>query len=266
MPNAIVTFISDFGTQDWFVGVVHGVIHDICPTARVVDLNHASEPGDVTRAAFILEAAAPDFPAGTIHLGVVDPGVGTARRAIAVSAHGQFFVGPDNGLLEWAFLDPACEVRQLREERYFRQPLSRTFHGRDVFAPAAAHLACGEPLDRFGPPIADPVRLRRPFSRQTEGRLEGRVMFIDHFGNALTNITAEALETAFRDVPEQRLEVEIDARRIHGIARSYGDAPLGTLIAIVGSSGRLEVAQVGGNAALRFGFGMRDRIVVRALE
>ena len=263
MPNPIVTFLSDFGTQDWFVGVVHGVIYEICPGAKIVDLTHSVEPGDIERAAFILEASAPDFPPGSIHLAVVDPGVGTARRALAVAAHGQLFVGPDNGLLDWAVSDSGAVVRSLTAERYFRRPVSRTFHGRDVFAPVAAHLACGEPFESFGPTISDPMRPQHLVSPPRDGELDGRVMFIDHFGNALTNISADALKRAFPVVGEDRIEVELSGRHIRGIARSYGDAPIGTLVAIVGSSGRLEIAQVGGHAASRFGFGEGDGVTVR---
>jgi hypothetical protein len=263
MATPLITFLSDFGLADWFVGVVRGVLYEICPAAHVVDLSHAVEPGDIERAAFMLEASAPDFPPGTIHLAVVDPGVGTPRRALAVSARGQLFVGPDNGLLEWAVSDAAPEIRSLTEQRYFRLPVSRTFHGRDVFAPVAAYLACGVPLERFGPGVPDPVRLRRVPSRFADGGLAGSVMFVDRFGSALTDITVEALTRAFPRAPEQQLEVELGGRRIRGIARSYGDAPIGTLVAIIGSSGRLEIAEVGGHAASRFGFGGGDRVTVR---
>jgi S-adenosylmethionine hydrolase len=263
MARPIITFISDFGFEDWFVGVVHGVLHEICPEARVVDLNHAGAPGDIERAAFILEAAAPDFPTGTVHLAVVDPGVGTDRRALAVAAHGQFFVGPDNGLLEWALGAPGAAVHSLTETRWFRRPVSRTFHGRDVFAPAAAHLASGVSLDQLGSAIPDPVRLPRHRCQLCDGELEGCITFIDRFGNALTNITREALDQAFPGVPAHRLETEVGGRIVTGIASSYGDAPIGTLVIIVGSSGRLEVAQVGGHAAMRFGLGKDDRIAIR---
>ena len=264
MAGPIITFTSDFGADDWFVGVVHGVIHHICPEAKVVDLSHAIEPGKIERAAFMIEAAAPDFPPGTVHLAVVDPGVGTRRRALAVRAHEQFFVGPDNGVLDWALSDPGAAARALTETRYFRHPVSRTFHGRDVFAPVAAHLACGVTLDALGPAIHDPVRLRPVPVRLVDGLVQGSVRFIDRFGNALTNITQEALAGAFPGVPEHRLEVLLGSRRISGIARSYGDAPIGTLVAIIGSSGRLEIAQVGGQAASRFGLGEGDAVSVRA--
>jgi len=260
----LVTFTSDFGRVDWFVGVVHGVVLEICPRARIVDLTHEIPPGLVERAAFVLEAACPDLPAGTVNLAVVDPGVGTARRALAVHARGQHFVGPDNGVLEWALSDPEAEARSLTDERWFRHPVSRTFHGRDVFAPVAAHLACGTPLASFGPRIGDPVRSPRPPVRTQDGELAGCVVFVDRFGNALTNLTTASLAAAFAGAPEEALEVRIGSRSIRGLARSYGDAPIGTLVAIIGSSGRLEIAQVGGDAATRFGLGEGDPIVVSA--
>jgi S-adenosylmethionine hydrolase len=263
VPTPIITFTSDFGMRDWFVGVVHGVIHERCPDACIVDLSHAIEPGDLASAAFVLEAAAPDFPAGTVHLTVVDPGVGTARRALAVAAHGHVFVGPDNGVLEWALMDPHAIAHALNESKFFRHPVSRTFHGRDVFAPVAAHVALGVPIEKLGPRITDPVRLARPRLEPRDGGILGRVAYIDHFGNALTTITTESLEEAFPRVAEDQLWVEIVGRKIDGIARSYGDASIGTLVAIVGSSGRLEVAEVGGHAASRFGFGVGDPLWVR---
>ena len=267
MPAPIVTFLSDFGSQDWFVGVVHGVIHEIAPDAHVVDINHLIPPGNVVRGAFILEAAAPDFPHGTVHLAVVDPGVGTARRALAVEAHGQWFIGPDNGLLEWALAAKGAHVHALVETRWFRHPLSRTFHGRDVFAPVAAHLARGVPLREFGPAVTDPVRLSISYPRMENGALVGRVVFIDRFGNALTNLTLTALHQAFgRGVPPERMSISVLDRMVTGLARSYGDAPVGTMVAIVGSSGRLEIAQVGGNAAARLGIGEGDPVAIRTLD
>ncbi len=264
MSRPIVTFTSDFGHQDWFVGVVHGVLHERAPEAHVVDLNHTIPAGDVTRAAFVLEAAAPDFPPGTVHLAVVDPGVGTARRALAVEARGQRFVGPDNGVLEWALAAPGAVAHSLTEERWFRHPLSRTFHGRDVFAPVAAHLALGEPLASFGPRVHDAQRLAATPLVRRAGEIEGRVTFVDHFGNALTNISAAALAEAFgTPVPGAELEVHLFDRSIPGLAHSYGDAPVGTIVAIIGSSGRLEIAQVGGDASHRLGVGERDPVIVR---
>jgi S-adenosylmethionine hydrolase len=264
MAQPLITFMSDFGHQDWFVGVVHGVIHEICPEARIVDLNHEIEPGDAARAAFILEAAADDFPPGAVHLVVVDPTVGTLRRALAISARGQMFVGPDNGVLEWGLRSPDAVAHALVDDRYHRQPVSRTFHGRDVFAPVAAHLARGVALASLGPRVKDPVRITHSMSRVIENTVVGEVCYIDRFGNALTNVLAADLHRTFREVPPDRLVIDLGGRRIRGIARTYGDAPIGTLVAIVGSSNRLEIAQVGGHAALRFGVGVGDRITVRA--
>ena len=276
MTQRILTFISDFGQSDWFVGVVHGVLHERCPAARIVDLTHAIPPGQIARAAFVLGAAAPDFPAGTVHLVVVDPGVGTARRALAGGARGHWFVGPDNGVLDWALADAACEVHAIENREYMREPVSRTFHGRDVFAPAAAALACGVELARLGPRVSNAVRppphaprLRQPGPSTsgvaTTGEhgtkvLAGEVMYVDRFGNALTSIDEATIAATFRGVPESELEVRVVDRRIAGLARSYGDAPVGTLVAIIGSSGRLEIAQVGGAADSRLGLGVGDEV------
>ena len=264
MSRPIITFLSDFGRDDWFVGVVHGVLHGVCPDARVVDLSHDIPPGHLARAAFVLEVAAPDFPAGTIHLAVVDPGVGTVRRAIAVSAREQCFVGPDNGLLECALAAPGSEAHAITEARFFREPVSRTFHARDVFAPAAGHLACAEPIAALGPRIADAVRLARATPERDEGWLRGQVLYVDHFGNALTNLTDQDLSDSFPKVPAASLEVMVAGRTIAGLARAYGDSKVGTLLAIIGSSGRLEIAQVGGDAAARLGLGDGDEVAVRA--
>ena len=264
MPRPIITFLSDFGLRDWFVGVVHGVLLSDAPGVHVVDLAHSVPPGNIARGAFMLEAAAPDFPAGTVHLAVVDPGVGTDRRALAVSARGQYFVGPDNGLLEWALSAPDARVHELTEPRFFRAPVSRTFHGRDVFAPVAAALANGTPIDALGPRVKSPVRLPQHDPVLRSDALVGRVMFIDRFGNALTNLTAEAIKASFGPAADDAgFEVTVLDRTIHGLARSYGDAPVGTLLAILGSSGRLELAQVGGAASDRLGLGDGDAVQVR---
>jgi hypothetical protein len=266
MARPIITFTSDFGRSDWFVGVVHGILYQVCPEAHVVDLTHEVPPRHIRRAAFLLEAAAPDFPPGTVHLAVVDPGVGTARRALAVAARGQTFVGPDNGILEWALRDPAARAWALTGARWFHQPVSRTFHARDVFAPVAAHLAGGVAPDRLGPEVRDPVRLPHAAPETRGGAIEGCVMFVDHFGNALTNIDAEDLARAFPDASEPMLEVRVLDHTIRGLAHAYGEHPLGTVVAVVGSSGRLEFAQVGGDCATRLGIGEGDRVQVRRLR
>jgi len=263
MARPIITFTSDFGRKDWFVGVVHGVLYRVCPEAHIVDLTHEVPPGHIARAAFLLEAAAPDFPPGTVHLAVVDPGVGTARRPLAVAARGQTFVGPDNGILEWALRAPDARAWTLTGARWFRHPVSRTFHARDVFAPVAGHLAGGVAPDRMGPEAPDPVRLPHALPEFREDGILGCVMFVDHFGNALTNVDAGDLGLAFPGTPESELEVRVLDHRIRGLARAYGGHPLGAVVAVVGSSGRLEIAQVGGDCATRLGIGEGDRVLVR---
>jgi len=241
---------------------VHGVIGELCPEARVVDLSHDIPLGNVARAAFILEAAAPDFAPGTIHLAVVDPGVGTRRRALVVSARGQLFVGPDNGLLEWALADPGARVHAIGEAENLRRPVSPTFHGRDVFAPIAARLARGAAVEDLGPAVTDPIRLPLSVPHLEGSELVGRVMLIDRFGNALTNLTAQSLARAFAGVAEARLEVRVADRTLRGLSRTYEEAPRGTLVALLGSSRRLEIAQVGGDAATRLGLGEGDEVRV----
>ncbi|MFI5371611.1 MAG: S-adenosyl-l-methionine hydroxide adenosyltransferase family protein [Candidatus Eisenbacteria bacterium] len=264
MSRPLVTFISDFGLDDWFVGVVHAVIHERCPEAAIVDLTHQVPPGAVERAAFVLEAAMPDVHGPAVHLVVVDPGVGTTRRAIAVRARGALFVAPDNGVLEWALADPRAEVREITARKLFREPVSRTFHGRDVFAPVAAALAGGFGFAEIGPVVKDPVRIPDARPRVEEGELHGHVVHVDRFGNVLTNVTLADLEAAFVRVPRSAIEVVAGGRVIRGLAGSYGDAPVGSLVAVVGSSGRLEIAQSRGDASQRLGLSVRDEIRVRA--
>ena len=264
MTRPIITFTSDFGHRDWFVGVVHGTLHQVCPEAHVVDLSHEVPPGHVARAAFLLEAAAPDFPLGSVHLAVVDPGVGTGRRALVVAARGQSFVGPDNGILEWALRDPGARAFAVAEERWARHPVSRTFHARDVFAPVAASLAGGAAPERMGPAVSDAVRLPHAVPEAAPGRIAGCVMFVDHFGNALTNIEARDLARAFPGVPEPELEVRVLGQAICGLAPAYGARERGALVAVMGSSGRLEIALVGGDCATRLGVGEGDRVTVSA--
>jgi S-adenosylmethionine hydrolase len=264
MAARIVTLLTDFGTRDWFVGVVHGVLLARAPEARLVDLTHEIPPGDIELAAFVLEVTAPDFPEGTIHVAVVDPGVGTVRRALCVGARGQLFVGPDNGILEHALSAPGARVRHVREERYSRLPVSRTFHTRDIFAPAAAHLcAGGEPAD-LGPEIHDPVRLRRVPRQQADGHLKGHVAYIDRFGNCITDLTEAELRRAFPRHWPKAVVVGIGAHTVQGLTEAYADVPVGTLLATIGSTGRLELAQYGAHAASHIGVAVGDVVWVRA--
>jgi S-adenosylmethionine hydrolase len=244
----LVTLLTDFGTRDWFVGTMKGVIQSIAPQATVIDLTHEIAAGDIRAAAFALAASYRFFPKGTVHLVVVDPGVGSARRPLAVETATHFFIGPDNGVLTWALKrEKILAPHSLENPDYFLTPVSRTFQGRDVFAPVAAHLCRGVPLRRFGPAVKEFVRLDWPEPKQTSRALRGEVIYIDRFGNAITNLEASRL-------PRRGfLDVFVNGKRLCPVAEFYQAVPRGRPVAVQGSSGFLEVAVNGGNAAKRLG-------------
>jgi S-adenosylmethionine hydrolase len=221
-----------------------GVILSICPSARLVDLTHDLPPQDVLGGALALESAIPFFPAGSVHLAVVDPGVGTERRALAIRSDGRYLVGPDNGLLTLALGSKAWTAVSLTAPEYRLPAVSRTFHGRDIFAPAAAHLAAGVPLERLGPPVADPVRLPVPGCHLDSGWLVGEVLEADRFGNLITSIPAARLEA----LPGRGPAVFELLGRSLGLVGSYADGGEGIPAVIVGSTGRLEVFVKAGSA------------------
>lgn len=235
-----------------------GVLLSICPSARLVDLTHELGPQDIRGAALALEAALPFFPAGTVHLVVVDPGVGSARRALALRARGHYLVGPDNGALS-GFVDGATAVA-LAAPEYRLADVSRTFHGRDVFAPAAAYLAAGVPLERLGPPVADPVRLPIPGSRLEAGALIGEVLDVDRFGNLLTSIESTRLEALPGAGP---VRVDVAGHAVAGLVDTFADGPADAAAAIVGSTGRIEVFVREGSAARRLGVGRGAPVRIR---
>ncbi|HEY2865866.1 MAG TPA: SAM-dependent chlorinase/fluorinase, partial [Pyrinomonadaceae bacterium] len=183
MPVALLT---DFGTRDHYVAAMKGVILGINRKAVIVDITHEIEPQAIATAAFVLRACYREFPPATVFCCVVDAGVGSERRAIIVSTNGQFFVGPDNGLFSFLY-DKSCEITSIENDRYFRKPVSATFHGRDIFAPVAGHLSLGVPPNEFGPQVTDPVRLNDIVSTQLDEKtFEGAAIHIDHFGNIVT--------------------------------------------------------------------------------
>jgi len=222
-----------------------GVILGICPEAQLVDLTHDVAPQDVLGGALALESAAGFFPPGTVHLAIVDPGVGSERRAIALRAGGQYFVGPDNGLFTFALDLPRWVAVSLEEPAYRLADVSRTFHGRDIFAPAAAHLAAGVALERFGPPIRDPTRLPWPACRRDGTDLVGEVIGSDRFGNLLTSVTAAEIA---RLAPRMDVTVLVAGRELGALAGSYAERSEGAAAAIIGSTGRLEVFVRNGDA------------------
>ncbi len=256
----LITLTTDFGTHDWFVGTIKGVILSLNPRATVVDLTHEIPPGDIRAGAFALMAGSRFFPPGTIHVVVVDPGVGGPRRALAVRTADGFFVGPDNGVLSWALAHRRIKaVRQIENARYFLEPVSCTFHGRDVFAPVAAHLSRGLPFARLGRELKDIVRLPWPMPARVRNAIRGEIVYVDRFGNAITNLEADQVER------ENFTACEVMGRRkARSVLRGfYGAVPLGQPVAVKGSSGFLEIALNGGSAAGELGLKVGDAVLCR---
>lgn len=257
----LITLTSDFGLDDWFVGTMKGVILDLAPEARIVDLTHAVRPRDVRGAAFALMAACGAFPRGTIHVAVVDPGVGSERAAVAVRTANAVFLGPDNGVLSYALrCQPPLEIRQLTNARLWRQPVSRTFHGRDVFAPVAAFLAGGGRFRRVGLPRGDLTRLAWPEPRPTARGHTGEIIYTDRFGNALTNLPAEGL-LDWEQAADWRLQ--LPRHRTCPLGLFYQSVRPGAAVAVPGSSGWIEIATNGGQAASELALRVGDPVRLR---
>ncbi len=264
-PGAIITLTTDFGTDDAYVAAMKGVILGLNPAATIVDISHSIEPQAISQAAFVLSTACPYFPPDTVHVVVVDPGVGGRRRAIILETENAIFVAPDNGVLSYvvqastgkrlsragrAQLPPDLEAFQITNPEFWRQPVSPTFHGRDIFAPVAAHVSLGKPLTDLGKPIASVNVLGLPHpERDATGCLLGHVVHIDRFGNLITDVTSD-------DLPSGGLRIEVAGQEIPSISRCYEGAR--GLLALVGSSGRLEIALPGGSAARRLGIRVGD--------
>ncbi len=246
----IITLLTDFGTVDSYVAELKGALLRRAPAAVLVDVAHDLAAGDVGAAAYVLGRTWRAFPDGTVHLAVVDPGVGTPRRALAGAAGGHRFVAPDNGLLT-DFISPEAKIFHLNRPGFFLNHISQTFHGRDIFAPCAAHLAKGKRPEQLGEAIPDAVRLPRPQPEIQPGRILGQVIHIDRFGNLITNISKEQL-------PEKPL-IRIMGKAISGISNSY-DAPAGTLLAIIGSAGHLEISLARDSAAHRLKAGVGQAV------
>ncbi len=241
----IITLTTDFGQRDSFVGAMKGVVLGIAPQVRIVDIAHEINPGDIRAAAFALMTAAPFFPPGTIHLVVVDPGVGSARKAIAIQCTEATFVGPDNGVLAWAIKDESSlEVRSLNNPDLRLPRLSATFHGRDLFAPAAAWLAQGRPFAEIGPELDDFHRLDWPSVTPVGKDWQTEIIYVDVYGNAITALSGE------KAADKQSVILPGDQRV--PISAFYSAVPKGSPLAVVGSSGFLEIAINGGNAAETF--------------
>lgn len=243
----MVTLLTDFGTADGYAGAMKGAVLSVCPEARLVDISHELPAGDLRSGALALMAAAPYFPEATVHLAVIDPGVGTSRAPLLVEACGQYFVGPNNGLLSLATPRPRT-IRVLDRSEFFALRPSPTFHGRDIFAPVAGHLAAGTPAAELGSELATMEQLELPEPRVGPGSVEGQVLVADRFGNLLTNIDREHLGQN-----SHQARVEIGGRTIAGLVSTYGEAREGELVALFSSSGVLEIAVSSGSAREIFG-------------
>ena len=251
-----VALLTDFGTRDGYVGAMKGVLLSRAPAVALIDVSHEIPAGDVSAAAYVLSQAAPHFPAGTVHLVVVDPGVGSERRALALGSQGQFYVGPDNGVFSWVLAaDPECRAHQISDPRFAPAAASPVFHGRDVFAPAAAHLARGGGLHELGAAL-DPrelVRCDGPAPQRHGERWSGAVIHVDRFGNLVTSL-ALAAELGLPGEKPCAARAWVGEREVR-FARTYSDVAPGELVALRGSSGLLEIACNGGSAAAVLGIG-----------
>ncbi|NJD10081.1 MAG: SAM-dependent chlorinase/fluorinase [Gemmatimonadetes bacterium] len=237
-----ITLLTDFGTRDGYVAAMRGVIASIAPKVLVEDASHDVPAGDVTAAAWALGNYWRLYPAGTVHVAVVDPGVGTERRALAAGIAGHFFVAPDNGVLTRVLVDAGPgHLVSITEPAYLRDVVSRTFHGRDVFAPVAAHLATGVALESFGPPVTDPVRLDVLVPTRTGNVIRGQVVHVDRFGNLITNVPGDWIPPGAR--------VRFAATDLGAVRQTYGDVATGHAVAVIGSAGYLEIGIRDGDAA-----------------
>lgn len=250
MRRPLITLTTDFGNRDHYVGAMKGVIKTIAPSAEIIDITHEIEPFAIVEAAFVFAQAYRYFPPRTVHVVVVDPGVGSSRRPILAEGGGYRFVAPDNGVLTLALEREGCVVREISSQKYQLQPVSQTFHGRDIFAPAAAHLARGLPPSRLGRKIRDALRLSlNPVQRIGKRVWGGTIWKVDRFGNLITSLPA----AEFPQLRERPFELAVGLERVSLLASHYAQFEPGVLFVIEGSSGYLEVATNQESAAKRLG-------------
>lgn len=259
----VISLMTDFGIKDGNVGVMKGVIWSISPAAQISDLSHMIQPQNIREAALILARSVPYFPENSIHLAVVDPGVGTARRPMAARIGSQYYVGPDNGLLT-LLLEKASqegwrtEFVDLNNPQYWLPEVSFVFHGRDIFAPVAAHLSIGVSLKSLGTPFDNPVLLEFPKPEKTDSGWRGAAIHIDHFGNVSSSICVEHLGEALKE--KDKITVRVGGVEIKGLANTFGERAVGELIALMGSTGNLIVSVVNGSAVERLNLKPGDSV------
>lgn len=261
-PRKIITLLTDFGTRDPYVATMKGVIYRIVPDAVVVDITHEIQPGNIQQASFVLSYASAYFPEGTIHVSVIDPGVGTSRRGLIVQTDTAFFILPDNGLISQVVRKTLPrQIIHLTNPSFWLNPVSNTFHGRDIFAPVSAHLANEIPAIQMGVQVKDVNII--PCSvpdMKSDGSIEGEVMYIDRFGNCITNISKDYISETRKWV------IKICGRTIDRIVTTYGMAEDGEFVALVGSTGYLEIAIRNCNASLKLGISIGDKVLLKPTE
>jgi S-adenosylmethionine hydrolase len=277
-PVPLITLTTDFGAADGYVGTMKGIMLSIAPTARLVDISHEIVPQNVRQAAYVLYASYAFFPPHAVHLVVVDPGVGGVRRPVALRTPSGTFVGPDNGAFTYVLgREPIEALVELVDPRYRLPQVSHTFHGRDIFAPAAAHLAAGVPIAELGPPVSNPVTFPLPCLEVAPDAIVGEVLHTDHFGNVVTSIgrflwsgnNELSLDAAFGQVEKQvrfgadEAVVTVGGRDISHVRRTYAEVEPGEVLALVGSSGHLEIAVREGNASRKLGIRPGDEVKLR---
>ena len=261
--SRLITLLTDFGTQDAFVGVMKGVIKSIAPDAEIIDLTHHVPPQDIRAGAFLLGTACRSFPPGTIHLAVVDPGVGSARRPVAAHIGNFTYVCPDNGLLSHVLSQNTLHHAVTLDNARFHLPqVSRTFHGRDIFAPVAAHLAVNVSLDTLGTPLDTLQTFPLSQTQVSDGSLTCHVVYCDVFGNVFLDLMEDRTETGGLS----RFVLQVSGQAIPGPVDSYSDVPIGAALALFGSSGHLEIAVRNGNAQQQFGLRAGDTLTLLPLD
>ena len=261
MAGPIITLTTDYGTNDHLVGTLKGVILKINPEATIVDITHDVAPYDVLDGALAIASAYPYFPARTVHVVIVDPGVGTERRPLLVNAEPQYFIAPDNGVLSLVYEQHEnLVVRHVTAEHYFQQPVSKTFHGRDIFAPVAAWLTKGWQTASMGEEISDYKRFALPKPKAAESATQGAVLRVDHFGNLLTNFRPTDLPDGA--LKSGTLKMQVNGKEVNRLVETFAQGEPGEPVAIVGSSGFIEIAVNKGNAARVVGAGRGAAVVV----
>lgn len=258
-----ISLLTDFGGRDPYVGVMKGVIYGINPGARIIDLGHEVPPQDIMGAAVVLQVSYKYFPRGTIHVVVVDPGVGSGRKVVCLKTPDYLFLAPDNGVL--TFIRPGERIEEMVEvsnRRYFLEEVSQTFQGRDIFAPVVAHLSKGVKPSELGPEISRIEELEIPKVHFSGKELEGEIIYIDRFGNLITNISCLDLKKLKERFPNKRLRIRVGSRGIPKINSSYAESPPGELLAIIGSSHLLEISLNRGNAQKALGLERGEKVNV----